>query len=121
MTSGNTTTIKLKDATTLGQRVYGTSIGTTYRVIALNPRVKVACNIKGSEVSLRVECVSPTSQELEAVKTALIWKGSYGSKHLLTGSVPVYRVLGALLFSMEVSFDQMVHGKNELEKAHGQF
>ena len=113
-------TMALKDATDLGQPVKGTSLGSIYRVVALNDRVKVAAQIKGSDMSLRVEVKSPTEQELTAIKVMFDWKGSYGSKHLALGAVPPSRALGALLFSLEgIVFDKMVHGKKEAEVAYG--
>jgi hypothetical protein len=110
--------IKLSAATTLGQRVMGTSLGTVYRVVALSPRVKIATNIKGKDVSMRVEATSPTDAELSAIKSLFSWKGTYGSMHMSANTVPVARLIGAVLFSLGVEFDQMVQGAAELEKAN---
>lgn len=111
--------VKLVEALDLGQQVRGTSVGSVYRVVALNDRVKVATSIKGTAISMRVECKAPTAEELLSVKEVFDWKGDYGSKHLEAGSIPTSRVIGALLFSLGVKFDKVVQGKNDVEAANG--
>lgn len=97
----------LKDATTVGQQVLGSSPGSIYECVALNPRVKVACRISTSSLSLRIETNDATPQELSQIKSVVSWKGTYGSIHLNMGSVPPRRVIGALLYGMGVKFDEV--------------
>lgn len=111
--------IALKAATNLGQKVKGTSQGKVYRVIALSDKIKVASAIMGNSASLRVEWAAPlTGGELESLKQVFSVKPGYGSVHVADSEVPIHRVIGAMLFSLGIEFDVMVHGKKELEKAN---
>lgn len=100
--------IPLVEAETVGQKVRGTSSGSVYRAIALNKRVKLAARIKGSAVSLRVECNNATDEELTAIKSVVQWHGSYGSTHFEAGSIPMKRVLGAVIYGLGVKFDEVL-------------
>lgn len=110
---------KLSQAVAVGQRVKGTGIGSIYRVVALNARVKVATNIKANNLSVRVECLGATPEEISAVKAAFDWKGDYGSLHLVcTPDCPPSKVVGAILFQMPIVWDEIVSGKKSLEAAN---
>jgi hypothetical protein len=110
---------KLSKAQSLGQKVLGTSAQSIYRVIAINHRVKIATQIKYPNVSLRVETLGATEEEMEAIKKCFDWKGDYGSKHLMcSNTVPPQRVVGAILFSLPIAWDQVVMGFNGLGEAN---
>lgn len=99
----------LKEATKIGQKVYGSSAGSIYETVAVNARVKLACRINGSNLSMRAEVENATPQEMSAIKSLMKWQLTYGSMHLDIGKVPPRRVLGALIFGMGIKFDQCLN------------
>jgi len=102
--------IKLQQAKALGQQVYGTSPTSTYKTIAFNDRVKVAGRVEGESLSIRVEVDNPTNSELQAVKKVVIWNAAkdYGSVHFNYHDIPLRRILGAVLFDLNVKFDEII-------------
>jgi hypothetical protein len=102
--------VKLKDATELGQKVFGTSDGSTYIVVAANDRVKLAVRDHGNVLSLRAEVNNCTSEEMAAIKSMMVWKshGEYGSVHIKCSSFPKSKVLGSFIFGMGIQFDRVV-------------
>jgi len=98
--------MQLVYANAVGQKVHGSSKGSVYITIAVNPRVKVAARVVGTQISLRVEANSPTKVEQDGINSIVQWKSNYGSTHFDSGSVPIKRVLGALIYGMGVKFDE---------------
>ncbi len=108
--------IPLCDAEVVGQKVRGTSNGSVYIAVAVNPRVKLAARVKGSSISLRVECKDGvTEKEMDAIKGLLQWHGNYGSTHFEAGNIPVQRVLGAAIYGMGVQFDDVIKAGEALQ------
>jgi hypothetical protein len=102
--------IKLRDATKLGQAVQGTSSGSVYTVIALNPRVKVAARVQGTGVSIRAEFDNAKSSEIESLKKFGLSHsgGEHLSMHMQCDGIPVARVIGAFLFDSGIAFDSAI-------------
>lgn len=98
--------MQLVSANAVGQKVHGSSKGSVYITIAVNPRVKVAARVVGTQISLRVEANSPTKAEQDGINSVVQWKSNYGSTHFDSGPVPIKRVLGALIYGMGVKFDE---------------
>lgn len=107
--------INLRDAKAVGQRVKGTSQGSVYHCVALNPRVKVATRVSGGSVSVRVECDNATKHEVDKLLgVGLSEKGGYYSLHLSTQESSATKVVGALLYGMCVKFDEVLLGGADL-------
>lgn len=100
--------VKLVDSEHVGQKVFGSSSGSVYVAIAVNPRVKVAARLVGTSLSLRVESKNPTAEEQKAINSVVQWKSNYGSQHFDIGNVPAKRVLGALIYGMGIQFDEVL-------------
>ena len=102
--------VKLKDSETVGQRVYGTSSGSFYTTIAVSPRVKVAAKRSKDNLSLRVEWVAPTPQEVQGInESGANVSPTYASLHLaVPNAVIERRAVGAFLFGMGIKFDQQL-------------
>ena len=98
--------VKLVDAQTQYQKVFGTSNGAIYYAIALFSDLKIAIKIKDTTVSIRAEGDIPKyKSNLEAGGLSI--KGSgYASVHLNCNSgLMLKRAVGASLMSMGVAFD----------------
>lgn len=109
--------IKLENATALGQKVAGTSPGSIYHVIALNPRVKLAARLKGENLSLRAEGAQMTTAERQGLaKLGMDFtaSGNYFSTHFELGDVPLARVLGAFLMGSGIAFNLQIKSAQEL-------
>lgn len=109
--------IKLETATALGQKVAGTSPGSVYHVIALNPRVKLAARLLDGELSLRAEGPLMTGAEkqgLAQLGMTFSAGGNYYSTHFKLGDVPLARVLGAVLYGCSIAFTLQIKGAQEL-------
>lgn len=99
------TPVRLKDATKMYQKVMGTNAGSTYFVVAMNDRVKVAARIRGNDVSFRVE--GDLKQDvIEAfTKVGLSAKAGYMSGHMTCSpQAPANRVIGAVLLGSGLEF-----------------
>jgi len=115
--------VKLRDATTIGQAVRGTSSDSVYRVIATNKVVKLAARLhSGSKISLRAEFVTPnslsnnvTSASLKAMGMSPKDNGSYYSVHMDCENVPPARVVGAVLFGFGIDFDAQIKSLKEIQ------
>jgi hypothetical protein len=97
--------VPLKDATSMYQPVKGTSPGSRYFVVAMNPRIKVAARIEGTTVSVRVEG-NPLPSEVAGLSQVSLNKGGdYYSGHFQCGNVSPTRVVGAVLLGSGIDFD----------------
>lgn len=112
-----TNVVKLRDATEVGQKVYGTSPGSVYRVVALNSRVKLAARIVGSSISIRGEFNKPHQDEVaELEKIGMKMASSeHMSMHVDAGDIPVGRVVGAFLYGVDIDFDDQVKNVKGIE------
>jgi hypothetical protein len=117
--------IKLRDAKALGQKVFGTSSGSIYTLIAHNSRVKIAARLANSAVSIRAEFNgADNAEKLALQKIGLAPKmqpdgHEYYSFHMSAGDVPVGRILGAFLLDVGVEFDEQIKNIKEVEKDEG--
>ena len=109
--------IDLKDAVALGQPVKGTSDSSVYKVVAIaeGETMKIAARQDSpGNLSLRIELSKSSPELVGRIKQAgFSWKGNYGSVHCTLGQVPRARVLGAMLFSLNVKFDRMINNEQE--------
>lgn len=116
-----TTVVPLSQATSLGQQVKGTSPGAVYRTIAVGP-VNIAARHHGQNLSVRVEPNAKGIAFSSDVKSALSGMGfdhktGYSSNHYVLNNIPVYRVIGAILSSLDVQFDKRVTTPTEIKNA----
>jgi hypothetical protein len=111
--------VKLRDATTIGQAVRGTSNDSVYRVIAMNTTVKLATRLhSGSKISLRAEFVKPDAQIVECLTVMGMSPkdhGAYYSSHMDCENVPPARVIGAVLFGSGIDFDQQIKSLKDVQ------
>jgi hypothetical protein len=114
-----TTTVRLRDAVAVGQRVFGTSSGSVYVTCAVSDRIRMAVRPSSGKLSVRVE--GNPSVEEKAKLTAIGLSQSttddgsmYMSMHLGLNSLPVPRVLGALIMGLEIEFDSQVTNVKDL-------
>lgn len=102
--------VALKDATHIGQLVFGTSPGSLYKVSALHSDLKIAHRLKGDALSIRAEgpLVFDTKQGVPAKLTAMGFSTTpptHASLHCyITPHLPAARVLGAVIMSLGVAF-----------------
>lgn len=103
-------------ASSIGEKVRGTSPGSVYYVIALDDDVKCAARVLNGQISVRIEGV--VSKAAEARLAALgISKSSSGhwSSHMSIGSAPPARVIGAMLMDMGIKFKKRIESSEELK------
>jgi hypothetical protein len=115
-----TEVIPLKEAQALGQKVKGTSHGSVYRVVALHKNVKIATQLSGNSMSVRVEWIpsTATNDALASLSNVFDMKKGYASKHLSLDGLTAARVLGAFLYSIDIKFDEQVTTMQELKDAN---
>lgn len=109
--------VKLADATGLGQRVEGTSGGSTYYVVALSDKLKVAARVQSNKGSFRAE--GTVTPEASAALTAMGVShnpGGHWSAHFGLDAVPIERVVGAFLTSTDVAFTAKLETKTLIRK-----
>lgn len=105
----------LVNATELGQQVHGTSKGSHYYVVALSPRVNVACRIVGkTKISFRAEGKPSDFERLRLKECGMTpSKGeSHWSVHIEQSGVPVSRIIGAYLMGLEIAFNAQITNAN---------
>jgi hypothetical protein len=104
---------RLVDATVLNEIVLGTTEGNLYRTVALGD-LKVAVRPNSAGVAIRIEgnFTEQVVKRLQAMGFSK--KPDYMSMHCqLNAGMPASRVVGAVLWSMEVPFTQMItNGKD---------
>lgn len=111
---------KLRLATSLGQKVRGTSPSSIYRVVALSPRVKVAvCIQQPNNVSVRIEG-QPNAYEQGKITGLGFSKNAgpdftYWSMHMDTSGLTPARCIGAILMDLGVSFDEQAKNLKEVQ------
>lgn len=100
--------VKLKEAKAVGQRVHGTSGGSVYLAFAVG-EVNLAVKTSATSASVRAEAANifTSAQRKALADCGFSDHGSYMSVHLNCGSVPIIRVLGAIAFSLDLTFDQL--------------
>jgi ribosomal protein L7/L12 len=110
------TVVKLRDAKALGQKVFGTSPGSVYHCVALNPRIRVAARIyKAGAISIRVEWDGPEPSELELLKAAgLSMKKDYASIHFNPEGVPAARCIGAFVLGTGLQWSHAIINGSDL-------
>ncbi len=111
--------VKLREASYIGQKVYGTSAGSVYTVAAVSNRVKVAMRFNNNQLSVRAEG-TPNIHE----RGALLGFGmganvtsngeTYYSMHIPVQEVPVQRVVGAAIMGMGVEFESVITNAKEV-------
>jgi hypothetical protein len=109
--------VHLRDALAIGQKVFGTSGGSIYTVIALNPRVKIAARLKGHGLSIRAEFNGASEHELALLKQLGLQAkdgGQYMSTHMDLEEVPVGRVVGAMLMDSGIEFEDQIKSGKEI-------
>jgi hypothetical protein len=108
--------IQLRDATAIGQKVKGTSAGSVYVVIAINPRVKLAARVFDDKLSIRAEFDGVLPKERTALKNIGMTESSveHWSMHLGLGDCPPGRALGALLLDLDIKFDSQIQNIKEI-------
>lgn len=101
--------IKLALATHIGQDVKGTGEGSTYKVVALSERVKLAVRLHGTDISFRIEG-KPNTFEKGRIGSEGFTPSSSGhwSLHLTLAGLPPSRVVGAVLLGLALPFDQQI-------------
>ena len=110
------TVIKLAEAEAIGQQVKGSSVGSVYRLIAANARVKVAARLEGQQLSLRVEWVDPTPDEVALIaKSGVTLQGKHASMHMDIQGIAPDRILGAFIYGMGVKFDRTIKAGEEIK------
>lgn len=107
--------IALKDATELLQAVSGTDSSSTYYVVALSPRMKIAARIKKTALSLRIEGPFTKEDELKASLAGFTKSSSHMSVHVDCQNIPPFAVLGGMLFRLGVSFDKVLSNPEEFK------
>jgi hypothetical protein len=110
--------VALIDATAVGQKVEGTSASSTYYTVALASNFKVAARLASDKVSVRVEG-SPSPAEQQQLTAMGLSKSPSGhwSTHFGIESVPVERVLGAVLMSIGAKYLRKVESAAEVAEA----
>lgn len=107
-----TEAVALKNATFIGEKILGTSAGSVYYVIALSHTANLAMSVKHtnstlktvSGLSFRVEGhTSSDIPNLEAFKFSKAGANHY-SLHLQCATFPPLKIIGAVLFGLNLSF-----------------
>jgi hypothetical protein len=104
--------LELKHAKALGEGVKGTSTDVVYRVIALGAACNIAARVHGQNLSVRVE--APAGKTLSPLVTGALTslkfenKDGYSSNHYVLNGIPPYRVIGAILSSIDTTFTARV-------------
>lgn len=112
---GSSVVCKLAEAKHVGQLVFGTSAGSHYRTVAVG-LVNVAAKVAPTGVSLRVEGKFTTSLIETLSAMGFSKKATYMSMHAATSqALPPARVVGAVLMSMGVSFDDCLTDGSQLK------
>lgn len=107
--------IALKDAKAVGQRVKGTSATSVYKAFAIGA-VNLATRWDGNTLSIRAELTST----LPTLKSKLLAaqfkdKGGYFSLHLSLNGVDEMRVIGSVLYSLDMEFKAIATSKGVIK------
>jgi hypothetical protein len=107
---------KLRDATFVGQMVYGSSEGSFYKTVAIGP-VNVAAKVGTGAVSLRVESPSITPQVIKLLaEMGFSNKKEYLSMHCaLSPTMPASRVVGAVLLGLNMQFKEVITNGSDIK------
>lgn len=109
--------IPLAEASFIGQRVKGTSGGSVYRCFAVG-KINLATKIEPGSVAIRAEPLEGADWEAQKDKlknAGFTDKGKYMSMHCtLTPGMPAMRVIGAVLFSLDLEFEDVGTTKGSL-------
>lgn len=116
-----TTAVPLRQAQVLGQPVLGTSAGSVYKVAALSNTARLAMRYPPNKdkLSVRVEG-NLTEADRARMDEFGMSKGQdasgeeYWSMHLTLGSVPVSRVVGAVLMGLGIEFQEVIKNPKEV-------
>lgn len=112
--------VALSDATKLGQRVLGTEKTSIYRVIALGElgiNVAMRWEKGGYDASFRLASKNdiPMPVRGRIKKNAFEFKpGGHASLHLSIGDIPINRVMGAVLFGLDLKLKQHITSVEEV-------
>jgi hypothetical protein len=107
--------LNLREAKAVGQKVRGTSNGSTYTTIAVGDRIKIAAKLTGGKASIRAEWEGATPDELKRLEAAgLDMKSDYASMHLEKGEVSLAKLIGGFLMDTGLKFHSQVASSDEL-------
>jgi hypothetical protein len=98
--------IALRDATSMYQRVKGTSAHAVYVVVAVNEDVRVAAKVVGTKVSMRVEGNITPAVTTKMLSHGFSSNGVYMSAHYsCPENVTPDKVIGSVLVGCGLQFD----------------
>ena len=100
--------IKLSEARVVNQKVKGSSGSAIYHAAAIGS-VNVAIRVKLGTISVRAEFQKERDDSMASklVKMGFTDHTGYLSMHIQLDGTPPSRVLGSILYGMEVEFDQI--------------
>ena len=100
--------IKLSEARAVSQQVKGSSGGSIYRAAAIGT-VNVAVRMQPTTISVRAEFQKTRDDSIAAklVKMGFSDHSSYLSMHIQLDGTPPSRVLGSILYGMDLEFDHI--------------
>jgi hypothetical protein len=104
------TICKLRDATVLGQPVYGTSAGSVYWLVAKSPTLKLAARLQhgGGSISVRAEGDLTEKEKQLLVQAGFSANKDYLSMHMSCDGIPHGKVVGALLMGIGLEFEEQI-------------
>jgi hypothetical protein len=108
--------VKLRDARAISQKVFGTSSGAVYRVVAVG-KVNLAIREQPSTLSIRAEFQGDKDADIVKKLTALGFNEhiTYLSMHIsLTEGTPAMRVVGSVLLGLGVEFGRLATTKEQI-------